>query len=110
MKPTQEKLSTFIRLFYSIHLCIGEIHLRMLSLELAQHLQLPLLIACRLTHLLLSLVIHHLPDHALRLAVQVTHAAVLGRDLGDVDLRGRGDDVRPPLHLVGLVKVNFNHL
>ena len=79
----------------------------MLLLKLLQQLILLLLFARRLAHLLLPLIVHHLLHHAARLAVQITQLAVLGRDLARVDLGCRGDNVSPPLHLVGLVEVNI---
>ena len=95
---------------FSTNLCLREIHFGMLGLKLAQHLHLLLLLTRRLPQLLLPLVVHHLLDHAPRLAVQIAQLAVLGRDLGRVDLRRRGDDVRPPLHLVDLVQVDGDFL
>lgn len=82
----------------------------MLLLELRQRIQLLLLVARRLPHLLLALVKHHLLDHAARLAVQVAQLAVFGLDLGHVDLGRRRHDVLPPLHLVDLVKVDVDLL
>ena len=78
----------------------------MLRLEALQHLHLLLILARRLTHLLLALIIHHLLDHAPRLAIQIAEFAVLGRDLRDVDLGRRGDDMGPPFHLVDLVEMD----
>lgn len=78
----------------------------MLLLKLPQHLLLLLLVARRLALLFLPLVIHHLLHHPPRLAVQIAQTAVLGRDLGGVDRRRRGDDVRPPFHLVDFVQVD----
>jgi hypothetical protein len=82
----------------------------MLLLELGQEVELLLLVARGLASLLLALVEHHLLDHAARLAVEVAQLAVLGLDLAGVDLGGRGDDVRPPLHLVGFVEVHLDVL
>lgn len=79
----------------------------MLRLKLPQQLRLFLLIARRQTSLLLALVIHHLLDHASRIAVKVPKLRVLRLDLGDVDLWCRGDDVRPPFHLVHFVEVDI---
>ena len=77
----------------------------MLFFKLFQHLHFPRFFTRRLPHLLLPLIVHHLLDHAPRFAIQVTQLAILRRDLGGVDA-GRGrDDVRPPFHLVGFVKV-----
>ncbi|KAK5631590.1 hypothetical protein RRF57_007304 [Xylaria bambusicola] len=75
----------------------------MLRLEFLEDVSLLLVIRGREAHLLLALVVHHLLDHAARLAVEVGQLAVLGLDLGDVDLGGACDDVGPPLHLVRLV-------
>lgn len=80
----------------------------MLRLEPLQHLQLLLLVARWQAHLLLPLVVHHLLHHPPRLAVQVRQLAVVGHDLGHVDGGGGGDDVRPPLELVGLVEVDLD--
>lgn len=78
----------------------------MLLLELLQHVHLLLLIARRLAHLLLPLIVHHLLHHAARLAVQVAQLAVLRRNLRCIDLRRGRHHVCPPLHLVDLVEVN----
>lgn len=77
-----------------------------LTHELLQHVLLLLLIAALATRLLLALVIHHLLDHTAGLAVQVAELAVLGRDLGRVDLGCGRHDVRPPFHLVAFVEVD----
>lgn len=82
----------------------------MLLLELLQQLQLLLLIARRLAHLLLPLIEHHLLDHPPRLAVQIAQVAVLRLDLARVDLGRAGDDVGPPLQLVRLVEVDLDIL
>ena len=78
----------------------------MLFLKLLQQVHLLLLIARRLAHLLLPLVPHHLLHHAAGIAVQVAQLAVLWCDFGGVDLGCRGDDVRPPFHLVDFVEVD----
>lgn len=81
----------------------------MTLLELFQDIQLALLVARRLPQLLLPLVVHHLLDHAPRLAVQVAQLAVLGLDLGRVEeVGGIGRDGGPPLLLVGFVEVDGN--
>lgn len=90
----------------SSHLRIGKVHLRVLLLELLEDVELLLLVAGGLAHLLLALVEHHLLDHAAGLAVEVAEVAVLGLDLGGVDLGGGGHDVGPPLELVDLVEVH----
>jgi len=77
----------------------------MLRLKLPHNLRLLLLLAARPAHLLLPLIVHHLADHAARLAVQVAEFTVLGHDFRRVDPGRRGDDVRPPFQLVGLVQV-----
>jgi len=82
----------------------------MLRLELRQQLGLPLLLARGQAGLLLALVVHHLLDHAARLAVEVAEARVLGLDARHVDGGRGGDDVRPPLELVGLVEVDVEGL
>lgn len=87
----------------SAHLHIREVHLRVLLLELLEYIQLLLLVARGLAGLLLALVEHHLLHHSSCFAVEVAELAVLGGDLAGVDLGRRGDDVRPPLHLVRLV-------
>lgn len=81
----------------------------MLLHKCAQHILFLLLITCRLPHLLLALIKHHLLDHTPRLTIQITQLAVLRCDLRDVDFWGRGDDVFPPLHLVGFVEVELEH-
>ena len=79
----------------------------MLFLKLPQHLHLLPLLARRLAHLLLPLVIHHFLHHAPRLAVQIPELRVLGRDLRGVDFVGRVADHRvPPFHFVALVEVD----
>ena len=78
----------------------------MLFLKLLQHVHLPLLLARWLALLLLPLVIHHLLHHSPRLTIQVTQLRVLRHDLGDVDFRRGGYNMRPPFHLVGLVEVD----
>lgn len=79
----------------------------MLFLKLLQGVQLGLLLARRLAHLLLALIPHHLLDHGPGFAVQVAQLAVLGRDLGSIDLVGRvAHDAGPPFHLVALVQVD----
>lgn len=82
----------------------------MLRLELLQQINLLLLITSRQAHLLLPLIKHHLLHHAPRLAIQIRQGRILRHDLGDVDLGRRGDDMRPPLHLVGLVEVDLHDL
>ena len=79
----------------------------MTLLELLQHVQLPLLLARRLPHLLLPLIIHHFLDHAPRLTVQVPQFTVLGCNLGGVEEVGRvGRNRGPPLLLEGFVEVD----
>lgn len=82
----------------------------MLLLKSLQHLHLLLLLARRLAHLLLPLVVHHLLHHRARLPVQIAQLAVLRRDLGRVDLGRRRDDMRPPFHLVHFVHVDADFL
>lgn len=91
----------------SAHLRIRKVHLGVTLFELLQDIQLALLVARRFPHLLLPLVIHHLLDHAARLAVQVTQLAVLGLDLGRVEeVGGVVRDRGPPLLLVRFVEVD----
>ena len=78
----------------------------MLLLKLLQHIRLLLIIARRLAHLLLPLIIHHLLHHAPRLSIQITEFTIFWCDLGGVDLRCGGHDVRPPFHLVDFVEVD----
>ena len=78
----------------------------MLLHEFLQHVLLLLFLAGRLPLALHLLIIHHLLDHASRLAVEIAEFRVLGLDLGDVDLGGGGDDVCPPLRLVLFVQVD----
>ena len=82
----------------------------MIRLELLQKLFLLLLITGQATRLLLALVVHHLLDHGAGLTIEVTQTRVLRRNLGDIDLGGAFDDMRPPLHLVYLVKMNDDFL
>jgi hypothetical protein len=82
----------------------------MLFLEVLQHIQLLRLIARRLPQLLLSLIIHHLLDHAPRLAVQIPQLTTLRRDLRNIDLRRPDYHMRPPFHLVDLVEVDVDCL
>lgn len=82
----------------------------MFSLELLQQLHLLLLVAARATHLLLSLVIHHFLDHGTSLAIQITQAGILWRDLGYIDLGCSRHDMRPPFDLVDLIEVDVDFL
>jgi hypothetical protein len=82
----------------------------MLRLKLLQHLHLLLLIARGLSHLLLPLVIHHLLHHRAGLAIEITQLTILRLDLGGVDGWSIGDDMCPPLHLVGFVQVDCDLL
>lgn len=82
----------------------------MLFLELLEHIQLLLLVAGRLSHLLLALIEHHLLDHRTGFTVEVTELRVLGRDLGGIDLGVVRKHVRPPLHRVDLLEVDFDEL
>ena len=82
----------------------------MLSLELLQQLHLLLLITARTTHLLLPLIIHHLLDHSTSLAIQITQTRILRRNLGHINLRRSSNNMRPPLNLVDLIKVNIDFL
>lgn len=91
----------------SPHLRITKIHLRVLSLKLLQHIHLLRLLARRLPHLLLPLIIHHLLHHSPRFPVQIPQFRILGRDFGGVEEVGRvGGDGGPPLLLVGFVEVD----
>ena len=78
----------------------------MLLLELLQDIRLLLLVTRGLSLFLLPLVKHHLLHHAPCLSVEVAQFAVLGLDLGGVDLGRCGNDVGPPLHLVHFVEVD----
>ena len=93
-----------------VDLGIAKVHLGMLCLELLEDVHLLLLIRRGQALLLLALVVHHLLDHAARLAVEIGQLGGLGLDLGDVDLGRVGDDMRPPLHLVGLVEMDLDSL
>lgn len=79
----------------------------MLLLEFLEDIHLLLLVRGRQASLLLSLVKHHLLNHAPGLAVEIGELGVFGLDLGDVDGGCAGNDVCPPLHLVDLVEVDF---
>jgi hypothetical protein len=83
---------------------------RVLRLELVEHVKLLLLVTGRKSHLLLSLIVHHLLNHSSGLTVEVAEVGVLGVDLGGVDGGVVGKDVGPPLHLVGLLEVDLNGL
>lgn len=61
----------------------------MLLLELLQDISLLLLVGTGQALLLLSLIEHHLFDHAACLAVEVGQLGVFGLDLGHVNLGGR---------------------
>lgn len=78
----------------------------MLLLKLPQHLHLLFLVTSRLTHLLLPLIIHHFLYHGPRLTIQVAEFAVFGANLRGVNFGSRGDDVRPPFHLIDFVEVD----
>jgi hypothetical protein len=82
----------------------------MLVLKLLEDVGLFLLITRGFAHLLLPLIVHHLLDHATRVAVQVAQLAVIRLDLAYVDLGCRGDHVCPPLHLVDLLQVDLDRL
>ena len=75
-----------------------------------QHVLLLLFVACRLTHLFLLLVVHHLLNHGSGVAIKVTELAVLRGNLGCIDLGSVLDDVGPPFHLVDLVEVDGEFL
>lgn len=75
-----------------------------------KHLLLLLLIRAGKTHLPLLLVVHHLFDHGSGIAVQVTEFAVLGSNLGGVDLGSVLDDMGPPFHLVDFVEMDSEFL
>lgn len=94
----------------STHLYVGKVHFRMLLLELLQNVQLLLFVTGGLACLLLSLIVHHLLDHASRLAIQIPQFAVFWLDLAGVDLGCRGDDMGPPFHLIDLVQVHLDVL
>ena len=68
----------------------------MLFHELRQHILLLLLITTGLPLALHLLIIHHLLDHAARLAVQLRQLRVLRLDFLHVDLGCGRDDVGPP--------------
>jgi hypothetical protein len=78
----------------------------MLLLELLQHLGLLLLITVRQALLFLALVIHHLLNHSSGLAIKISQLRTLRRDLAGIDLRGVGNHMLPPFHLVDLVEMN----
>lgn len=82
----------------------------MFSLEFLQQLHLLLLVAARATRLLLSLVIHHFLDHGASLTIQITQTGILWRDLGYINLGRSCHDMRPPLDLVDLIKVDVDFL
>lgn len=94
----------------SLDLSITEVHFWVLILELLEDVHLLLLVGRGQASFLLALVEHHLLNHAPRVAVEIAQLAVLRRDLGDVNLWRTGDDMRPPLHLVGLVEVDLDRL
>lgn len=96
--------------FELTYLGVAEVHLGVLRLEFLEDVGLALIIRGGEAHLLLALVVHHLLDHAARLAVEVGQLAVLGLDLGHIDLGGARDHVGPPLHLVCLVQVDLDRL
>lgn len=79
----------------------------MLLLKALESIKLALFLTGRPSHFLLALIEHHLLDHGPGLAVEVAELAVLGRDLGGVDLVGGvGDDAGPPFQLVALVQMD----
>ena len=108
------RYTTTPRAFYQraqlVHFSLAKVHFRVLVLELLEDIHLLLLVGAGQTLLLLSLVKHHFLDHAAGLAVQVRQLGVIGLNLGDVNLGGICDNVRPPLHLVDLVEVDFDRL
>lgn len=82
----------------------------MLLLELLENVHLLLFVRRRQALLLLTLVKHHLLDHAASRAVKVGELGVLRLDLGNIDLGRRRDNMCPPLDLVDLVQMDFNRL
>lgn len=78
----------------------------MLTHELLEYVLLLLLLAVRLPLPLHLLIIHHLLDHAPRLAIQVAQLAVLRCDLRGVDFGRVGYDVCPPVRPGRLLQVN----
>ena len=91
----------------SVELAVREIHLWMLSHERFESILFFLLVTCRFTQFLLSLIVHHLFHHSPRFSVQVGKLAVLGLNLLCVDLRVSGHQFVPPFHLVYLNKTQF---
>ena len=82
----------------------------MFLLKLLQNIPLLLLITRQPTHLLLSLIIHHLLNHRPRLTIQITQRRRLRRNLTNVDFRRPHNNMRPPLHLIHFIQMNDDFL
>lgn len=78
----------------------------MLGHELFQYVLLLLFVAGRFSLSLHLLVVHHLFDHAPRLAVQLGQFRVLGDDFCGVDLGSRSHHVSPPVRTSRLGQVD----
>merc|ERR1719219_2261052 len=87
----------------SVKLAFTEIHLRMSFHKLLHDVLLLLFVTGGFTHLLLSLVVHHLLYHPSRLSIQVTELAVLWLNFLGVDLGVGSYQLVPPFHLVHLL-------
>jgi hypothetical protein len=70
------------------------------------HLLLLLLVTRGQTHLLLSIVKHHLLHHCPCVTIQIAQLRVLWRELRRVDLGVLCEDVGPPFGCVGLFQVD----
>lgn len=84
---------------------IREVHLWMLLHKLLQQIILLRLVTRRLVLPLHLLVVHHFLDHTSRLAVKIRQLAILGLNLGRVNLWCRCDNMRPPIRAGGFGKV-----
>ncbi len=104
MRPRPSWLPAFNSV--SAHLSLTEVHLRVLGHELFEYVLLVLLVTGGLALPLHLLVVHHLLDHAARLAVELGQFRVLGHDLRRVDLGRRRHYVCPPVRPAGLGQVN----
>mmetsp|Transcript_7613 Transcript_7613/g.16707 ORF Transcript_7613/g.16707 Transcript_7613/m.16707 type:complete len:239 (-) Transcript_7613:576-1292(-) len=88
------------------NLGIGKVHLRMLLLELLQHINLPLLVGSRQSHCLLSLIEHHLLHSLPRFPIQIVELGVFRLDAGNVDCSIPVAYAIPPFHLIQLLQID----
>jgi hypothetical protein len=87
-----------------VELALAEVHLGVLRHELGHDILLLLVVACRQSHLLLSLVVHHLLHQTSRFTIEIGELRGLRVDLLGGDGKVGGDELVPPRHLVDLLE------